>query len=174
MWASVVPAPGPAGSEDRGRGPVSAGDLLSMLRRRTVLIVVMFVLLSGLVAGGFSALWVYFPGYRAESLIECISNIPDVELTVGLERLQKDEHERFVKSQSLLLVSPRILGEALKVSAVRETEWYRSVESDEHLLELVDDLGAAPVRGTNYLRVSMSTRLPRDGRAPPRFPARGD
>ena len=156
-------APGPNGSEDRGGGPVGAGEVLAMLRRRTVLIVVMFLVLSVLLAGGFAALWVYFPGYRAEALIECISNVPDVELTVGQERLQKDEHERFVKSQALLMVSPSILGETLKVSAVRETEWYRSVESDKHMLELEDDLRAAPVRGTNFLRVSMSTRVPRDG-----------
>ncbi len=159
----TLPAPTPAGSDGHERGSVSAGDLLAMLRRRTVLIVVMFLLLSMLFAGGFVALWVYFPGYRAESLVECISNVPEIELTVAQERLHKDEHERFVKSQALLLVSPSILGEVLKVSAVRETEWYRSVESDEHLLELVDDLVAAPVRGTNFLRVSMSTRIPQDG-----------
>lgn len=138
-----------------GGGAPTAGDIAGMIRRRMVLIVVLFLLFSGLAVGGFLAWRTYFPGYRSECLIECISNIPETELTIDQERLKQEEHERFVLSQALLLESPTILSEVLKVNAVRETAWYRSVKNNEHLLALTDAITAAPVRGTNFLRVSM-------------------
>jgi len=142
----------------------TAGDLFAMLRRRTILIIFLFVLFTALAVSGFALWWVQFPGYESESLIECISNIPHAELTPEQERLRKDEHDRFVLTQARLLKSPTALSEALKLNVVRETEWWKSVEGrrwkrpDEHLIALIDQLRAAPVRGTNFLRVSMECR----------------
>lgn len=154
--ASARGAGGPEG------GPMSAYDVLAMLRRRTVLIVVLFLVFAAIAGGGFTLWWVQFPGYRAEALIECVSNIPDAELTLEQKRLEKDEHERFVMTQALLLESPGILGEALRVTAVRETDWFKRARPNEQLLDLTDDLVAAPVRGTNFLRVAMECREPTD------------
>ena len=145
-------------------GPPTLGDILAMLRRRLVMVVVLFFLFSGLAIGGFASWWLYFPGYLAESLIECISNIPETELTLDQQRLQQDEHERFVRTQALLLKSPGILGEALKVNAVRETGWYELARAGnkEPLIELDEALSAAPVRGTNFLRVAIQCRNRQD------------
>jgi capsular exopolysaccharide synthesis family protein len=143
-------------------GPPTAGEIMSMLRRRQVQVIFLFVLFSGLVVGGFLAWWTYFPGYRAEALVECISNIPDTELTLEQERLRQDEHDRFVMTQALLLKSPGILSEALKLTTVRETDWYQSEEPGKHLLELTEDIHATPVRGTNFLRVSMECKNVKD------------
>lgn len=155
-----------------GGGPeaaaLTANDIMAMLKRRLVLIVVLFVLLAGLVVGGFGAWWVYFPGYTSESLIECISNIPQAELSPDQQRLKQDEHERFVLTQAQLIKSPSVLGEALKLTAVRETQWWKDIQNrswkrpDEHLLQLTDELMASPVRGTNFLRVAMECRRPED------------
>jgi capsular exopolysaccharide synthesis family protein len=139
-------------------GPPGAADILAMVRRRIVLAIVLSLFFIALSVGGFVAWWVYFPGYQSEALIECISNIPDAEMTVEQQRLRQDEHERFVMTQAMLLKSPGILGEALKVTAVHETGWYNSVDPDEHLLELTEQLKAAPMRGTNFLRVLMECR----------------
>ncbi len=153
---------------DSGGGPPTAADIIAMLRRRVVLIVVLFVLFTAVAIGGFASWWVYLPGYRSESLIECISNIPPAELSPEQERLRQDEHERFVLTQARLLKSPTILGNALRMTAVRETQWWQRTQQrrwkkpDQHLIELIDDLNAAPVRGTNFLRVSMQTREPQD------------
>ena len=136
-----------------------------MLRRRMVLCVFLFVLFSGLGVGGFVVWWVYFPGYQSESLIECISNIPETDLSlVEQQRLRQDEHERFVRTQALLVTSPKILGEALKITEVRETKWYKDVlrRNREPLLELKEQLAAGPVRGTNFLRVAMECREAED------------
>lgn len=152
------------GSGGEGFVPPSASDVLAMLRRRSILIVLLFILFAGLAGGGFLVWWYYFPGYRGVCLIECLSNIPERELTIEQERLRQDEHERFVLTQAQFLMSPTILGEALKINAVKETDWYKSVirRKLEPLLELNQDLGAGPVRGTNFLRVSIECRNPKD------------
>ena len=141
---------------DGGTTP-SASDIYTMMHRRIVLIVVLFIVLSAVAVGGFWAWWNYLPGYRAECLIACISNIPEAELTIEQERLRQEDHERFVMTQALALKSPSILEEALKVADVRETHWFKSVQrrEDHPLLELTDELRVSPVRGTNYLRAWM-------------------
>lgn len=156
-----VNLPAVHGAADTGGSSLTAGDLWTMLRRRTLLIVLLFVLFSAIAVGGFIAWWIYLPGYRSYSLIECISNIPEAGLTVEQRRLQREEFERFVLSQSLLIKSPSNLRSVLQSSAVRETQWWQEIEArasskpNLHLIELTDQLSAAPVRGTNYLRVSM-------------------
>ena len=150
---------------ESARGP-TASDLWSMIRRRLVLIVVLFILFSALAIGGFGAWWVYLPGYTSECLIECISNIPETQLTADQERLRQDEHERFVRTQAMLLTTPGILSEALKVTAVRETSWFKRTSRSRRdpLLVLTDELSVAPVRGTNFIRVAIECRNPKDPR----------
>ncbi len=161
----AAPASRQGPSPDQTGGP-SAADVLAMIRRRLVLIVVLFVLFSGLTLGGLAGWWVYFPGYTSECLIECISNIPETQLTAEQERLRQDEHERFVRTQAMLLTSPSILAEALKITAVRETQWFDGVarRRREPLLVLTDALSVAPVRGTNFIRVAIECRDPKDPR----------
>jgi len=152
-----------------GEGSVlTAADILSMLKRRLVLIAFLIVLFSAVFGGGFAVWWVYLPGYTSEALVECISNIPRAELSPEQQRLKQDEHERFVLTQAQLMKSPVILGEALKLTAVRETQWWKDVQNrrwkrpDEHLLELTEEFLAAPVRGTNFLRAAMECGRPTD------------
>ncbi len=148
--------------------PPTLAELLGMLRRRTLLVVVLFLLFAAAAVGGFAVWWTYFPGYESESLIECISNIPHAELTPEQQRLRQDEHERFVLTQARLIKSPTILEEALKLTAVRETKWWKLTEGRrwkqpaEHLIALTNELRASPVRGTNFLRVAMECRDRKD------------
>jgi capsular exopolysaccharide synthesis family protein len=144
--------------------PPTPGDIMGMLRRRLLMITTLFLLFSALSVAGFFLWWTYFPGFQGECLIECISNIPETELSLEQERLKQDEHERFVQTQATLLKSPRVLSEALKVNAVRETGWFQSVrtKNEEPLIRLDEDLSAAPIRGTNLLRVAIECRNPDD------------
>ena len=161
----------PSADTDTGADSASAltaRDLWAMFRRRLVLIVVLFVFFAAMAVGGLALWWVKFPGYRSEALIECVSNIPRVALTPEQDRLRQDEYERFVLTQAALLKSPAILEDALRVTAVRETRWWKDLDvrawkrPNEHLLQLLDQLHAGPVRGTNFLRVSMVCRDPKD------------
>ncbi len=152
------------GGVREGGGPPGLSDVLSMLRRRTVLIIALFTLFSAMVVGGFALWWFVYPGFRSDCLIECVSNIPERELTSEQERLRQDEHERFVRTQATLIKSPSILAEALKVNAVRETQWFKSVVNRrlEPIIELDDELAAVPVLGTNFLQVAIECRNPKD------------
>ena len=65
-------------------------------------------------------------------------------------------------TQAVLLKATDILSEVLKVAPVRETDWFKSTPPEDLLLKLTEELSAAPVRGTNFLRVSMQCRNPKD------------
>jgi polysaccharide biosynthesis transport protein len=152
------------GGAAEGGGAPSVGDIFSMLRRRLVMIVVSALFFNMIWVGSFAVWWIYYPGYLSEALIELISNIPATDLSLEQQRLQQDEHERFVRTQAVLMKSPSILGEALKVNTVRETGWFARVRAKgwEPLLELDRDLSSAPVRGTNFLRVAIECRGKKD------------
>jgi len=158
---ALPPAAGGTPSIETG---YTAGDILAMLRRRMLLIVILSVLFCGLASGGFALWWTTFPGYRSECLIECITNIPATELSFDQERLRREEHEAFVRSQAMLFKSPDILGDALGLTAVRNTAWFKSLRDDRQLLRLTEELQATPVRGTNLLRVSMECRNKEDAK----------
>ncbi len=146
-----------------GHAPVpTIGDMVSMLRRRTLLIFLLTILFSLMSIGGFAVWWKYFPGFRSECLIECISNIPETELSTGQDVPREEEHARFVMSQAVLLKSQTVLAEALKVNAVRETSWYKDIDDNQHLLILTEELSASPVRGTNFIKVSILCKNPND------------
>lgn len=157
---TITAAGGPGGDS----GAPTVGDIITMLRRRMVLIVALFILFAGMSVGGWFAWRLYTPGFRSECLIELISDIPATDLTQERTRLRQEEYERFVLTQALFLKSANVLGEALKVNAVRSTQWYRHMEQagNQHLLELTDTLIAGPVRGTNFLRVAMEWRVKED------------
>ena len=149
----------PAGDVSTAPSPA---EFIAMLRRRIVLTFFLFAVFSGMAVGGWLVWAKVYPGFRSEALIECISNIPEAEMSVEQRRLKQDEHARFVMTQAVLLKAPAVLQEALKVAAVRETSWFKRIDPDERLLELTEQLSAAPVRGTNFLRVAIQCRDPRD------------
>lgn len=156
--------PVPAGMSSpagEAAGPTTT-DVVAMIRRRVVLITVLTILFLSMSAGGFASWWFQFPGYQSEALIDCVTNIPDTGLSIELRRLREEEHEKFVMTQARLMKSPSILGAALKVNTVRETDWFASIPLNKHLLDLTDELHAAPVRGTTLLRVAMECRNPKD------------
>lgn len=145
-----------------GSSALTAPDLFAMVRRRIVLICILFVLFSAMAVGAFLVVWRYFPLYSAQAMVELESNLPPAELTVLQERLRQDELERFVLTQAKYLKSPGILNEALRLQDVKNTQWYGSIKEKDLLKELTEDLSAGPMRGTNLMAVSMACRDPND------------
>jgi capsular exopolysaccharide synthesis family protein len=141
-----------------GAAALTPADIYAMIRRRMVLISVLFVLFSILSVGVYFVVRKYFPLYSAKALVELVSNLPESELSVDQPRLREDEHERFVLTQAAYLKSPYILQETLKLQAVRETQWFQSTDQDERLTRLTEELSAGPMRGTNFMAVSMACR----------------
>jgi capsular exopolysaccharide synthesis family protein len=159
-----IPLPGPvfANAPQAATKGITPADILGMLRQRMVTIIILSVLFSGMGVGLFFLMYFKFPRYSAESLVECISDAPKRGLDVTPEAMADDPFTRFVQSQALYIKSFPVLKKTLQDSEVRNTKWYKDLEQDEHLIELQDDLGASPIRDTNYIRVAIATAAPSD------------
>jgi len=131
-----------------------------------VLTIVMFILFGALACGAFYGWWTYFPGYTADGRIECVTSIPRESLEIVDPRLAGREHEKFVLTQAYVIKSPMVIDAVLQTEIVRQTEWYDRHGPDPDILrrELIDQLRARPVRGTNHLSISIKTRHQADAR----------
>ncbi len=156
-----LPAPATARAGGSQAGNVTIQDVLAIIRRRMVLIVIVFMLLSALSVGGWISAYLYFPLWPAEAFVECISDKPKA-MQLADEALDVKEFDRFILTQAHFATSPEVLMDALKTAEVRGTDWYKRTPSDDQLIDFLDLVKAAPQRGTNLLEVSVSTRSPDD------------
>jgi len=154
-----VPVSRPQGPS--GEVNVTLRDVLSVLKRRLVLVVFLAILFGALGTGAWVAAYVYYPSYSGEAFVECISDKPKPVFTTADQALNQKEFERFVRTQAEFVRSPSVLMEVLKSAEVRATQWYRN-HQDRLLLEFEDLIQATPHRGTNLLRISAQTRSPAD------------
>ena len=153
--------PSGGGPAEQASG-VSVNEIISILRRRVVMITLLWLFFA-MVAVGLVFLWyIYYPSYVADTWIECISNRPNEGETLNPQTLREDEHERFINSQAQLIKSPEVLSEVLKTPEVRSTSWYKGLDPNDRLLELEESLGSGPMRETNYIRVAIGCRDRKD------------
>ncbi|HUU83253.1 MAG TPA: polysaccharide biosynthesis tyrosine autokinase [Phycisphaerae bacterium] len=155
-----LPATGtPAASTGAG---VTAGDVLAMLRRRAVMIILLWLPFSMVAVGLFFLVYIYFPTYMADAWVECLSDQPKAGQQLIQQALAKDLHERFINSQAQLITSSEVLNAALKTPEVRGTAWFRELDPQERFLALQETIGAGAMKNTNYLRVAMRCRAQTD------------
>jgi capsular exopolysaccharide synthesis family protein len=133
-----------------------------MIRSRLVLIVTLAVFLCAAAIGGFLLWYIKLPTYSAEAIIRCISSGPKGSYDVRTERVYEDEFTRFLESEALSIKQPTLLMKVLQSPEVRGTEWYASTPADQRVDRLTEQLAATAVRDTNYIRVAMGTRSPKD------------
>lgn len=157
-----IPLPAVAAPGDEVSGGVSFGDLVGVLKRRMVMVILLWMLFGAIAVGAFILIYYKYPTYRAEAWVECITDRPHEGNSLVQSTLLQHEHERFINSQAALMKNPEILNEVLKTQEVRGTAWYRDTPEVEHFLELQNTLGAAPIRDTNYIRISMGCRKKSD------------
>jgi len=153
----LPPSPITAGAPAMPR-TITPADIMGMLKQRLVTIIALSLLFGGMGIGLFLLAWFKFPKYSAESLIECISNVPKLGMQVQESQLAADPYTRFVMSQALFIKSFPILSAVLKDSEVRSTHWFQSLDPGEQIDALEKALGCEPVRDTSYILVNMSTR----------------
>jgi len=139
-----------------GMSPV---DLLKIIRRRIVLILVIWFLFIGVTVGG-TYLWArYYPSYRADAYVQVTSPNPSLPFDIAGTPANQDLIERYVRDETVRLKSEQILSEAINDPLLRETQWFQSFETvDEALLELADKLGIGGVHGSSFVRASFATR----------------
>ncbi|MBK8269872.1 MAG: polysaccharide biosynthesis tyrosine autokinase [Planctomycetes bacterium] len=154
------PAAGQAG------GAFTAQDIIRALRQRLVLILFLWIFLSGITVAG-SLYWrTNFPEYEASSLIRVESLAPpNPEDPLRKESaLTQADIDRELQNQAFLVRSPDVLANALTDPALRRISWFAHSEKEakdkgerqEDLL--LDILSVGPVTDSNYLRVSASWR----------------
>jgi capsular polysaccharide biosynthesis protein len=61
-----------------GGGPktLTPADIISMIKQRLVMIIILSIFFGACAVGLFMLAWVKFPEYAADSMIECISDRP--------------------------------------------------------------------------------------------------
>lgn len=157
-----IPLPPAATPAFDAGGGVSFGDIVGILKRRMIMVILLWMLFGAMAVGAFILVYYKFPTYRAEAWVECISNRPHEAGLLVQEAMITDEHDRFINSQAALMRNPEILNEVLKTPEVRATAWFQETPEVERFLELEATMGSAPIRNTNYIRVSMGCRVPAD------------
>ncbi len=157
-----LPAPPSARASDTTDASVSLGDILGIVKRRMLLIILLFVLLSALTVGGWLAAYAYFPLWPAEAFVECISDKPKPAGQLSETTPAQKEYDRFILTQAHSVTSLDVLLEALKTAEVKDTQWYKDTPDKDLVVDFMDLVKAAPQRGTNLLRISVRTRDPED------------
>ena len=155
-----VPAPVSA-TTGPSEAALSVQDVFSILRRRVLLISLLFVLFSGVCVGAWMLCHVYYPLWTGEAFVECISDKPKT-MEVADNAPNQKEYERFIMTQAHFVRAPEVLAQALQSSEVRNTEWFRTTPQDRRLIEFEALVQAAPVRNTNLLRVWVQTHAQDD------------
>jgi len=141
---------------------LSGGEIIGILRSRLVMIVLLWLLLSAVLSGAFFYFWFVSPAYTAEAFVECITDIPQMSLTLVPERPEHEEYERFVTTQSMLVKNPVVLQRALEAADVKATTWYQETPSEDRFTVLTEELISAPQKGTNFIRIAMGTKSQND------------
>ncbi|MFQ5501911.1 MAG: GumC family protein [Phycisphaerae bacterium] len=175
---AATPASGGPIAPDQARRPgpspdsgiaLSGGDVVRILRQRLVLILVVWIILSGLGVGFTFFMRVYYPVYRAESLVRVDSVRPkDVTNPLQTELIQEQLIERELQTQALLARSETVLANALKDPDLRRTEWFVEAQEDARDRgekvedQLIDILGVSPIRDTNFIRITAGWRVPKE------------
>ncbi len=137
---------------------LTAADISRVIRQRLVLILILWVVFSGLAAGFTGFMVKYFPKYRAFTYVRVISTQPVSVLNpLAQEQIRQQEVELLVQNQVVLVKSQAVLSDALKAPAIRRTRWFEwaTAQQDEDPIDLLSDIiTAAPMRDSNFLRVA--------------------
>ncbi len=148
---------------------LTATDVLRIIRRRLGLIIFLWVVCIGLTVGG-TYIWAkYFPLYSATAYVSVESANPDKPYEGPWDNpvFVKDQVERAMRDQAMLITSQEVLQRTLTDPRVRATYWWQhevngSKDPDKAMLEMKDGLGAYSVRDSSIVAVSFSTRMPDD------------
>lgn len=154
----ILPAPPSAGAAGAAEGTLTVTDVIAILKRRFVLITILFLLFCSMTVGGWLAAYRYFPTWPGEAFVECVSDKPKQGYTTFDPTPNEKEYERFIQTQAHFVKSPEVLMDALKTAEVRATQWYKDRPKDRLAIDFMKLITAAPQRGTNLLKVSVQTR----------------
>lgn len=157
------------------RGPVTGSktvniDPFRVLRRYLWLIIIAGVVGVMLGVGAFVLFDLYLPRYSGNVLFEVQPGVRSASEVGSSDTLSDEDAYRIANTQTVLLKSRQVLGDAVKNSDVQNrTVWFQRnfVRDGEPLHEeavdaLVKEIGASVMRGTELFQVTWSAETPDD------------
>jgi capsular exopolysaccharide synthesis family protein len=145
---------------------LTLSDVIRVLRSNAWLIILMLILS---IAGGYGAnkwLAMYHARYTATGWIEVQAPINYDIVKGGPTGQDPGELALEQTTTAQLLKTPTLFTEVLKLSDVRETEWFHQFQNSPMgqvpaaLLDLNDSIVVSPLSGTKLITVSMSYKDP--------------
>jgi len=161
---TVVAAPVAVSPHRGGPGEgITAADVLRVLRRRIGMILILWVLSVGLTAAVTYVWLIVWPSYSAFALINVESATVDKPYGAMWDNpaFVKDQVDRTMRDQAMLVKSLSVLQDTIEDTRVRHTYWWTSQvgqEPTDAMLWLQERLGVQPIRDSNIIQVSFSTR----------------
>lgn len=148
-------------------------DPIRVLRRHVgwISLSILVGLMVGVVA--YILLQRFYPLYAAEAIFEIQPGVSESG-DVGTREITSDQlAARLANTETVLILNPTILRNALRNPDIRRTQWYRSFVEvnpdgretfliDEAVDELTETLRPSVIRGTNFFRVGWRTHRRED------------
>lgn len=158
--SKVVRIPGARGPANAGppAGAMTPKEILGILRRHVFMIFV-FTMIGTVVGGGaWFLLQKISPKYTSAGSIEVMPPIGVNPKTFETVMPNKDIFFEFRATKAFRLRHQGFLQDLLEVDKVRETQWFRGLETvAEKVEDLMKNLRASAARDTSYINVSMTS-----------------
>ena len=133
------------------------------------MIILLSILFFAIGTGVTLIFYIWYPSYSATSYIRVQSISPiNVMNPMERQRVEAEEVQRLLQDQALLVKSSQVIQAALEDNDLRATQWYAWAKEKEKSKDedpadlLLDILGAAPVRDSNYVGVSATWRVAKE------------
>ncbi len=155
------------------RAPTRAGganvDPLRVLRRHKLALLISGFLGGILGAGAFLVLRQYAPLYTGQVLFEITAGIQEAQdIGVG-DITSEDIVTRIATTETYVLTGREVLSDAVSSLEIEETEWHKqflkpdgSWDRDAAVDDLVENVRAKPLRGTNLFAVTWTASVAAD------------
>ena len=149
--------PGAGGPSGAGAG-LEMGDFIRILKQRKAVIIITTMLLSIIAVSTTVALYIFYPGFRAEAILDVIP--PRTQAFVMNEGLvEPRQMELLAQTEAQRVKQKSLLAEVLELPEIKATEFYKSYGSnfEECLEDLHSKVSSNVIRDTTYIRVSFMT-----------------
>lgn len=160
-----IPLPAPIGA--RPGGAAAAGltpaDIIRILKQRMLLILTLWILISGVTVAGTFYLDRNYRTYGAKGYVKVESPYPRTPNQLVESSVPGELMNRYVADQAMLMKEDSVLREALTDPAVMATSWYQNLPDKTLVVErLKEQLSANPNQGTSFITVGFTARVPDD------------
>jgi len=147
------------GGPTTSTGSMTARDVIRTLKRRTFLILAIWIGFSAAFAALVFFLEKYHPVYRANCYILVESPHPKTPMQLQEPAVPVDQMNRYVFDQVVLIKDKTVLNDALQDIDIQLTRWYRTEPDKSKLLEqLRENLLVTQIPDSSYLLVSFSAK----------------